>query len=458
MQFFAKAALLFAFLGGAEAPAQVTATNSSNAAPIDLVGEYIGEDGSSLLVEAAEGHLRLTSGPMTFTLIRQGPGRFTAKERALEFRFTGAKVEVIEQGKVVAAAEKGARPSPAVVYQDMKFGEWADREVPGLLERYRVPAAAIAYIREGRIVFARTYGERRHGVLADPATLFNAASLTKPVAAEVLLRLASQGKLDLDAGMGPVWIDPDLAGNERAARLTTRMSLEHRTGLPNWRSQTANTLTFQFPPGDGFHYSGEGYTYAARYAEALTGTSFEQLANELVFQPLEMHDVSFTAQESYKRHAAYPHDALGRELWPVLRLDYSAACCLYTTINDYARFVVGVMHDTALSSTLQAQRIATGKNQAREMCDEGEGLSRELCPPRIAMGLGWFVFGYPEQTVVHHTGTNDGERSLALFVPETGLGLVILTNGANGRKLIKDVSAAAYDNPAFNRILESQAR
>jgi CubicO group peptidase (beta-lactamase class C family) len=257
--------------------------------------------------------------------------------------------------------------------------------------------------------------------------------------------------------MSPHWVDPDLAGDPRAGALTVRMALQHRTGLPNWRSHTANVLSFVLPPGTTFRYSGEGYTYAARYAERRTGEDFETLASRLVFAPLGMRDTSYTVQPGFKTRAAYPHDAQGRELPPSLRLDFSGACCVHATIDDYARFVAGTMRGSTLSEAVARQRVAISPNQKDEMCG-GEGIPLPVCPPTIGMGLGWMVFGYPGETVVTHTGVNDGERSAAFFVPERGTGLVVLTNGANGARLIRDVTAAAYDNPSYLRLLEATTR
>lgn len=108
------------------------------------------------------------------------------------------------------------------------------RDVPGLLARHGVPSVSIARV-EGRRV----------------------------VSAEVILRLASAGRLGLDEPMAPTWLDPDLAADPRHARLTARLALSHQTGLPNWRREAGGALRFLRDPGEGFRYSGEGYEYAA---------------------------------------------------------------------------------------------------------------------------------------------------------------------------------------------------
>jgi CubicO group peptidase (beta-lactamase class C family) len=233
--------------------------------------------------------------------------------------------------------------------------------------------------------------------------------------------------------------------------------LRHRTGLPNWRVHTGYVLSFVVEPGTTFRYSGEGYTYAARYAERRTGQSFEELAKRLFFAPLGMRNTSYTVQPTWKSRAAYPHDGQGRELPPLLRLDFSGACCVHTTIGDYARFAATTMRGPALSPAIKEQRFAIARDQRNEMCGV-DGIALAQCPPRMGMGLGWMLFGYPGETVVTHTGVNEGERSAVFLIPEHRTGLVVLTNGANGAKLIRDVTAAAYDNPSYLRLVEATAR
>jgi len=88
--------------------------------------------------------------------------------------------------------------------------------------------------------------------------------------------------------MAPDWIDPDIEDNPWSKLLTLRMCLSHRTGFANWRYQTKNVLTFQWEPGTKTGYSGEGFDYAARFAERKTGRPWEELAQQYVFDPAGM--------------------------------------------------------------------------------------------------------------------------------------------------------------------------
>ncbi len=147
---------------------------------------------------------------------------------------------------------------------------------------------------------------RAPGVSVTTSTLYNIASMSKPISAEVVLRLASEEKLSLDEPMYKYWIDPDIATDPRAKLLTPRMALEHQTGFSNWRRETDGKLAFTKDPGTGFGYSGEGYQYVARFAEKKAGQPFEQMAQRLIFAPAGMTHTSYTTQRWMEGQIAQP--------------------------------------------------------------------------------------------------------------------------------------------------------
>src|ERR1700733_1850053 len=87
------------------------------------------------------------------------------------------------------------------------------QDLPGWLKQYDVPSASVAYIANGRLAWTIVAGEQSPGVPATDKTLYNIASLTKPIVAETILRMASQNKLKLDEPINPFWVDPDIKEN-----------------------------------------------------------------------------------------------------------------------------------------------------------------------------------------------------------------------------------------------------
>jgi CubicO group peptidase (beta-lactamase class C family) len=192
---------------------------------------------------------------------------------------------------VAASAVQVQGPAP-VLPTPSALHRLADQAIPQWLKKHDVPSAAVAYIHDGEVAWTAVYGEQSPGVPATGKTLYNIASLTKPITAEAILRLASQGKLSLDEPTSTCWIDPDIAANPWHKLLTPRLCLSHQTGFPNWRSRTKGVLTFQWEPGTRTGYSGEGYDYVARFTEKKLERPFEDLAQEAVFASIGMKETA----------------------------------------------------------------------------------------------------------------------------------------------------------------------
>ena len=174
------------------------------------------------------------------------------------------------QGRFLRLSSVGLYLSLSLTITSQQLKDRA-HAIPELLRNQHVASVSFAKIEHGKTVLAEAYGEAGPGVPASNTTVYNIASMSKPISAEVILRLASAGRLSLDEPMFPYWVDPDLAADPRAKLLTARMALDHQTGFPNWRRETGGKLAFLHDPGAGFHYSGEGYQYVARFAEKKTG-------------------------------------------------------------------------------------------------------------------------------------------------------------------------------------------
>jgi CubicO group peptidase (beta-lactamase class C family) len=335
-----------------------------------------------------------------------------------------------------------------------------DVQVPALLGKYRIASVGVAQIAQGRVVFERGYGEQSAGVSATSATLFNLASLTKPVTAEVLLRLVAARQLSLDEPMSSHWVDPDIASDLRHHQLTLRIALSHQTGLSNWRGHSPDgKLAFEFAPGSAYGYSGEGYDYAARFAERKLGRNFEDLAQEQVFTPLRMTSTSFSSREWMQGRLAVPLDADGR--WGEPQVEgtgqWNGANNLITTAGDYARFVASVMRSEGLTRQLAAERLRPVRGPQPEWtCDVAPVTA---CPRALRVVLGWRRLEFADGPVFMHTGSNGrpgGERTLAYFDPRRRRGVVILTSGAEGGRLYRDIAAIMDPGSPVSIYLVSQ--
>jgi CubicO group peptidase (beta-lactamase class C family) len=323
-----------------------------------------------------------------------------------------------------------------------------DERMPIWLKAFNVTGVAVAYIENGQLAWTAFYGDQVPGGLpANSKTLYNVASLTKPITAELILRLASAGKLSLDEPISPYWIDPDLKENPWTKLLTPRICLTHQTGFPNWRYQTNNVLKFQFQPGTAYGYSGEGYDYVARFAERKTGRPFEELVQQYVFDPIGMTNTSYTPRPWWNGRQAKPVESEPRTKW-------SAADLLRTTVEDYARFVISVMHNEGVSKAIAVERLRISRNLTTP---ESQSVLCELakdpggCTVSIGSGLGWRITEISGETIVDHTGADSDVKTFAFFIPQRQIGAVIFTDGPDvGHQMIDKVLETLYPNPLFD--------
>lgn len=235
-----------------------------------------------------------------------------------------------------------------------------DRALADVMEQHEINTAGIAVIKQGDVVWSTYYGQQSPGIPASSQTLFNVASLTKTVVAETVLRLAADGELSLDESMSTHWLDPDLEDDPRHEQLTPRMALSHTTGFMNWRYFSEDgTLGFVSEPGTRHGYSGEGFNYLARFAEAKLGEPFEDLAQRYVFEPAGVSDAALSVQPDLFERIAQPLDADGQFPGHYCRPEgrcrdtgsFSAAGGMVITLEDFARFLIATMSGDGLASS-----------------------------------------------------------------------------------------------------------
>ena len=351
-----------------------------------------------------------------------------------------AEVPHVEQSTASTVAEKKDGHAEIVAH----VAEW--------LKASDVPSVAVAYIEDGKVAWTVVYGEQSPGVAATGKTLYNTASLTKPVTAETVLRLASAGKLSLDESMSPFWLDPDIADDPWSKLLTPRLCLSHQTGFANWRRMTGGRLKIRWEPGTQMGYSGEGYNYVGRFTEKKMQKPFDALAQETVFDPIGMKETSYTAKEWYTGRLAVPRGPKEEQPIDPVATTWNGADLLRTTIGDYAKFVVTVMHDEGLTKEIATQRSTMTRDLVKpEDLDKVCKAAGEVghCTVTAGMGLGWEVETVNGVRILNHDGSDWGVKTFAMFVPSQGMGLIVFTNGENGSEVIRKVVEALYPNQLF---------
>ena len=214
------------------------------------------------------------------------------------------------------------------------------------LKENHIHTLGLGIIENGKLKQVQVFGEIKNGIPAPYNTIFNVASLTKPITAMVTLQLINSGKWSLDEPLYKYWTDPDIAKDPRNKKLTTRIILSHQSGFPNWRWMKENKkLSFDFEPGTKYQYSGEGMEYLRKAMENKFKKTIDELAKELLFQPLKMNDTHYiwdnTTDES---RFVIGYDTTGKPYKTFKNKTANAADDLHTTIEDYGSFLVNILN------------------------------------------------------------------------------------------------------------------
>ena len=332
-----------------------------------------------------------------------------------------------------------------------------DTVVAAQLALHKIPSISVAQIEGGKVVRVAAWGEQAPGVKATPRTLYNIASMTKPIAAEAMLRLVVKGKASLDEPMANWWVDPDIASDPRREKLTLRIALSHQTGFANWRFIDGGKLRFLRDPGTHFGYSGEGFEYAARYTEKRVGKDFEALAIAQIFKPLGMKETALTRRTWFEGRIAPPTQKDGTVLAPTIReyFKFSAADDGYTTPSDYARFLISMLRPDRIGRKVALERNRMQVSAKDEAC---EGARINICPDDVGWGLGWAMMRSGDHEIYWHGGNDKGEATIGWWEPTTGRGGVILTNSAAGDAAFPDIMAAMGADPALVKFLRGYTK
>ena len=170
-----------------------------------------------------------------------------------------------------------------------------EQKLPGWMKETNVPAVGVGIIENNKLKYVKVFGElRKDGTPAPPNTIFQVASLTKPVVEILTLKLVSEGKWKLDEPLAQYWVDPDVQNDPRHKKLTTRHVITHQSGFSNWRwLNESKKLEFLADPGTKVNYSGEGLEYLARALEKKFNEPLEQIAKKHLFQSYRMTETRF---------------------------------------------------------------------------------------------------------------------------------------------------------------------
>lgn len=356
------------------------------------------------------------------------------------------RAEHVENGLLPAVSIRGLTPAPP-----MKL---ADR-----MAHYRVPGVSVAVINNGALEWAKGYGTltAKGTVPVTTGTLFQAASISKPVTALAALSLVQRGTLHLDDDVNASlesWRVPDNAFTKQR-KVTLRQLLSHSAGfnvedvgsyaagesLPSLLHTLdgrppahSDPIRVETVPGTQFRYSGGGYSVIQQLLIDVTRKPFPELMRDLVLDRSGMTSSTFQQPipSGMESIAATGHDANGDPIegrW--YTFPQAAAAGLWTTPSDLARFAV------------ELQRAYNGAPDAVLSVS----LTKQMFTPQLnGYGLGVWLGGRDRSASFSHPGKNEGFTCMLFAYLDTGQGAVVMTNGDGGNGLFNEIlRAIAHD-------------
>jgi CubicO group peptidase (beta-lactamase class C family) len=346
--------------------------------------------------------------------------------------------------------EHGLVPPVVLTGRPIKTSKLEDR-----MRELKIPAVSVAVFHEGRLDWLRAWGmadvaDKRR---AEPDTRFQAASISKPVAAAAALALVSRGRLTLDGDINRHLTSWKLAANEFTAKqpVTLKHLLTHSGGvtvsgfrgyasgepvptllqlLDGTSPANSAAIRVDIPVGSQWRYAGGGYEIVQQAIEDETKKPFAQAARDLVLEPFGMRRSTFVQPlpGDLRAQAATGYRFSGEPVagrWHTY--PEQAAAGLWTTAEDLARFA------------LEIQKVATGRSQ--------KVMSAELAADMLRRqfdeyGLGFGVSGENAAARYGHGGSNVGFRCQLVAYRDTASGVAIMTNSDAGSLILADVVRA----------------
>ena len=364
---------------------------------------------------------------------------------------------------IISRIENGLLPAVIIKGQPPQSMTIADR-----MTHYKVPGVSVAFFDHGQIIWTKTYGfaDVASKKPVTPDTLFQAASISKPVAALAALRLVQDGKLTLDEDVNVklrTWKVPENAFTIKE-KVTVRRILSHSAGLTvhgfagyasdepvptvvqifnGEKPANSEPIRVDIVPGTLWRYSGGGYVVLQTLLSDVTGKPFPQIMSELVLRPAGMTHSTYEQPLPQNRtsEAATPYRANGDPVkggahtYPEM-----APAGLWTTPSDLARVAMEVQAEYAgKSSKILSQ------DMARQMLTRQFGTS----------GLGFGLESPGEKPRFSHGGANEGFRCNIEAYTDSGQGFAVMTNSDSGGELTEEIFRAVakeYGWPDFKPI------
>jgi|WetSurMetagenome_2_1015567.scaffolds.fasta_scaffold39179_2 CubicO group peptidase (beta-lactamase class C family) len=337
-----------------------------------------------------------------------------------------------------------------------------DTRINSLLDSAKVTGLALSIFNENQIIYSKAFGYANYHKKTSLQinNTFYGASLSKAVFGYIVANLINDSIFDLDKPLQQ-YLDitlPELKANDkwhgfqdlkddkRYETITARMCMSHTTGFQNWRwiqrpgdTENPERLKIYFDPGTQYFYSGEGIMLLQYVIERITGKNLEQLASELVFEPLQMRNTSYVWQDRFEDNYCYGHTTNQEVIAKDKRDEAQAAGSMETNLIDYSIFVKHLLQLNKEKSTV-TNMMFTPNFRIRTKAQFGPlsvEQTNENDSIQLSYGLGWGLLQSPFGLGAFKEGHGEGFQHYTIIFPEKEIGIVILSNSDNAEGIFK---------------------
>ena len=339
------------------------------------------------------------------------------------------------------------------------------RKIQKLVDTAKVTGITVSIFNQDTLAYQKAFGfanyDQRDTLRVDK--VFYGASLSKSVFGYLVAHLVKDGIIDLDKPLQSYLDTPipelyfekewrgfrNLKDDKRYEDITARMCLSHTTGFPNWRwismvgeLEQDGKIKIYTDPGTRYSYSGEGIRLLQVVIEKIIGQGLEELAREIVFEPLEMHMTSYVWQERFEGKYCLGHTVEQKTIPKDTEDQAGAAGSMETTPIDYSRFLEHILalesQNSPITELLFSPNIEiTSKRQfgpqSLETTTENEKIG-------LNYGMAWgLLTKTPYGKAVFKEGHGEGFQHYSILFPERNIGLLLISNSDNAESIFKEL-------------------
>lgn len=323
--------------------------------------------------------------------------------------------------------------------------------VPELMKTAVIPSVSLAIVQNDEIWQAQ-WGvmDSNSNQPVTTETIFQAASLSKPVFAYAVLQLVTNGQLDLDTPLTSYLparmreVDPlfdHIVNEPNLHKITARHVLSHTPGFPNWAGN-GKKLKTHFTPGTRFSYSGEGYHFLQRVVEHLVSQPAHDWIRPTLHTTLNMPQTSFTMAQKDALQVALGHDKTGKAVDFKEIPQMGAAYSLHCPAIDFAHFLRMMLRPSPITNLMLTPQVQV--NTSSSYADDWPNLDAPL-NPQVGWGLGWGLQTGENGRFFWQWGDNDVFKAFAAGHLESETAVAIFANSQNGDTLWRPILETTFN-------------